>query len=186
MVQAALDLMFEGELPSSSSIAARAGVTQRTLFNQFGDMESLVAEVGRRQYARMVATAPPPRPDLDFDARVDRFTAAMAEILDEAMHIRWAVLRSGHPTALGLMGGAREWFRSRLAEEFAPELALVVPPRRGEVLDELEIALDPLAWRVRRLVQGHTRDDGAARVGDTMRAILRTAAAHPPVTDADR
>jgi AcrR family transcriptional regulator len=45
LVQALLDLIDEGELlPYSKTVAARAGVTQRTLFNHFGAMEALYRE----------------------------------------------------------------------------------------------------------------------------------------------
>ena len=176
MVAATLALIFEGRVPSSADIAERAGVTQRTLFNQFGDMDSLVLEVSRRQSRRMAELAPHPDPSLPLPERAAQFTVSMAAILEEAMHIRWAILRSGNPTALELVSGAREWVRHLLAMSFAPELDAVVAPRRQEVLDELEITLDPMTWRLRRTMQGHSRDDATERASDTICAILRHAA----------
>jgi AcrR family transcriptional regulator len=176
MVAATLALIFEGRVPSSTAIAERAGVTQRTLFNQFGDMDSLVLEVGRRQGRRMVELAPRPDPSLPLPERAEQFTAALAVILEEAMHIRWAILRCGDPTALDLVAGAREWIRRLLLASFAPELEAVVAPRRHEVIDELEIALDPMTWRMRRTVQGHSCEEAQVRASDTVCAILRHAA----------
>src|SRR5437764_15268085 len=59
MVDAVLDLLKEGVLrPSSAQIAERAGVTQRTLFNQFGDMDSLIGAVASRQVQRVFKLLP--------------------------------------------------------------------------------------------------------------------------------
>src|SRR3954447_3199911 len=59
MVDALLDLLREGNVrPSSSQIAERAGVTQRTLFNQFGDMDSLISAVAARQAQRFFKLLP--------------------------------------------------------------------------------------------------------------------------------
>lgn len=180
MVEATLALIFEGRVPSSADIAERAGVTQRTLFNQFGDMDSLVLEVARRQSRRVAELAPHPEPELPLPERAERFATSMSAILEEAMHIRWAILRSGHPTALELVAGARTWVRELIRRSFAPELDAIVEPRRDDVLDELELTVDPVAWRIRRLVQGHTCEEACTRVADTLCAILRDAATTQP------
>jgi hypothetical protein len=62
IVDALLDLIREGHhKPSSAEIADRAGVTQRTLFNQFGDMDSLLRAIAARD-ARVKVVIPDPLP----------------------------------------------------------------------------------------------------------------------------
>ena len=172
MVRATIELIFEGELPSSSSIAERAGVTQRTLFNQFGDMDTLIMEVARRQGDAYLDRAPSIDLDAPLRERATAMVSSLATVLEDAMHVRWAVLRSGNPLALELVESARTWVRGMVEDTFAAELDAVVAPRRIEVVDELEMALDPIAWRMRRTVQGLSAEEATVRVTETVVALL--------------
>ena len=53
IVAAMLDLVAEGEVsPPAEAVAARAGVSARSVHNHFDDVEALRAEVARRQWER--------------------------------------------------------------------------------------------------------------------------------------
>ena len=53
MVEALLALLDEGELsPTAERVAERAGVSERSIFQHFGDREALFEAAARRQYER--------------------------------------------------------------------------------------------------------------------------------------
>src|SRR5690349_4618816 len=140
MVDALLDLLREGNLrPSSAQIAERAGVTQRTLFNQFGDMDSLVAAVAASQVRRVLGMLPEAGTG-SLEDRVGAYSAGLAVLLEETMHVRWAVVSNpaGSGTVTPVVQTAREFMRAHMAQAFATELDQLDDVRKGEILDALE------------------------------------------------
>lgn len=177
MVDALLDLLRDGNMrPSSAQIAERAGVTQRTLFNQFGDMESLVQAVAARQARRILGMLPRAE-GATLEERVASYCAGLQGLLEETMHVRWAVVSNPHAdwTGAAAVGAAREFMRGHLAEAFAPELVALDDDGHAEVLDALELETDPAAWRLRRVLQGLEADQARRAVQRTMLAVLRDA-----------
>jgi AcrR family transcriptional regulator len=84
LVQANLALLEEGELRASAQrVAERAGVSVRTLFLHFPDMEALFAATagtileGQRRSGRTIP------PDLPLAVRIDRFTRQRARRLEQ-------------------------------------------------------------------------------------------------------
>lgn len=173
MVDAALALVREGSIPSSHQIAERAGVTQRTLFNHFGDMESLVCEAFRQQSKRVLELAPRVDPGLPLTGRIDAYLDAQLVLLEETMHIRWAILTMPQPAPLLLdaVTAGRNFARKQLSTIFAPELA-ASDADASLVLDELEIAVDPIVHRLRRTIQGLSPDEARTHMADTLWALL--------------
>jgi AcrR family transcriptional regulator len=177
MVDALLDLLRGGTLrPSSAQIAERAGVTQRTLFNQFGDMDSLISAVAARQTERVLSLLPSAG-EGTLDERVARYCDGLAVLLDETMHVRWAVVTSTThmAPASAAVGTARQFMRSRLADAFAPELDGLDPDTVTALLDALEMETDPVVWRMRRMQQELTTEQARDRVERSMRSLLRDA-----------
>lgn len=174
MIEAALALIREGSLPSSSEIAERAGVTQRTLFNQFGGMDALVMEAARHHATRVVELAPDVDPTLPFDVRLEQYTTNLEALLEETMHIRWAILTTRDPSALMLeaVDAGRAFARHLLSTAFAAELDPLDAEEVGALLDELEMVVDPITWRNRRFVQGLDAAQTRRHVASTLRALL--------------
>jgi TetR/AcrR family transcriptional regulator of autoinduction and epiphytic fitness len=180
MVEALLAILREGHChPSSAQIADRAGVTQRTLFNQFGDMDTLVMAAAARQVQRFLELQPDAG-DGPLEARVERYAHGVARLLEDTMHVRWAVLTNTDPEWEGtrMVRGALFITRRRLAEAFAPELAALDRETGDEVLDALELETDPVVWRMRRMQQELDTDEAEGVLRRTMLALLRDAAAH--------
>lgn len=177
MVEALLGLLREGNVrPSSAQIAERAGVTQRTLFNQFGDMDSLVAAVSAHVAQRAASLLPEIVPG-PLAERAATYCGGLSLLLEETMPVRWAVVT----TTTGDWSGARavtlmrEFMRTRLADAFAPELDPLDGSSRDELLDALELETDPVVWRLRRVQQGLSVDEARARMERAVVALLRTA-----------
>lgn len=175
IVDALLDLIRDGTLrPSSAQIAEKAGVTQRTLFNQFGDMETLFEAVTKRQTAR-VAHLLPTASEGSLEERAEHFAVQLSLLLEEVMNIRWAVLTT--PDGLDRFGSSVELFgavmRHQFNNAFGEELLILDPEAREQVLDILEIEADPVTWRMRRLQQRRSVEQASALVQRAILAILR-------------
>lgn len=180
MVEALLELLREGNVrPSSAQIAERAGVTQRTLFNQFGDMDSLVAAVAASQARRVLAMLPDAGRG-SLEERVAAYSAGLTSLLEETMHVRWAVVTNPASSETGtrLVQTARAFMRTHLAQAFTLELDQLDDPVRVEVLDALEPVSDPAAWRLRRVQQGLSLEQASAALERTLRSVLRDATTH--------
>jgi AcrR family transcriptional regulator len=181
MVDALLALLREGVVrPSSAQIAERAGVTQRTLFNQFGDMESLVTAACGRQVRRYLELQPSAGTG-PVEERVRRYCLGLERLLEEIMHVRWAVLTNPGmpPTGTRVVRNSLLFTRRQLREAFAPELEPLDAATCDEVLDALELETDPVVWRLRRVQQELTPDECRAVVQRTILALLRDARTAP-------
>jgi len=181
MVDAVLDLLKEGVLrPSSAQIAERAGVTQRTLFNQFGDMDSLIGAVASRQVQRVFKLLPKAG-EGSFEERVARYCDGLERMLEDTMHVRWAVITNPNPAWAGarIVQTAREFMRTQLRDAFQPEIAHVSEQAAAELIDALELETDPAVWRLRRVQQELRATEARAIVERSILALVRDAIAHP-------
>jgi len=174
ITDALLDLVREGNRrPSSAQIAARAGVTQRTLFNQFGDMESLFGAVADRQGQR-IAKLLPTGGTGTVQQRAERFSTELSLLLEETMNLRWAVLT--HPTGSEHFGDGidkvRDVMRTRIREAFQDEIDPKPEVEQLQMLDMIEIEADPITWRLRRLQQGLSVTQAAEHVRRVLLAIV--------------
>lgn len=177
IVDAVLGFLREGETsPSSSEIADRAGVTQRTIFNHFTDMEALMFAVVRKHAEHILPLVPPADASGPVCERIDRYCSAIAAIAEESQNIRWAAVT--HPTGTRYSLGVqymRELLRERLLATFPAELDALPPVQRDRVLALLEVEIDPLVWRIRR-VQNHQSYDEALAA---MRHVFELALSSP-------
>jgi TetR/AcrR family transcriptional regulator of autoinduction and epiphytic fitness len=180
MVGALLDLLREGNIrPSSAQIAERAGVTQRTLFNQFGDMDSLVSAVASRQARRFVKLLPDAGQG-PLELRVRSYCDGLEVMLEETMHIRWAVATNPNPMWSGsdLIQTARQFMRNHIAEAFALEMDQLSEQAQSELVNALELETDPVTWRMRRFYQELSQSEARAVVERCMLGLLHGAVAH--------
>jgi AcrR family transcriptional regulator len=175
IADALLDLVKEGNpRPSSAQIAARAGVTQRTLFNQFGDMESLLRAVSERQAGR-IAHLLPTAGDGDLSKRAGEFCDGLGRLLEEVVNLRWAVVTNPASTehfgrSVELM---RQVMRTQLRTVFRPELSEHDEATQERTIDLLEVETDPVTWRLRRLQLGLSVDQAREQVERAIVAVLR-------------
>lgn len=176
LADALLDLVAEGNVrPSSAQIAERAGVTPRTLFNQFGDLDSLLEAAGGRLVERILPLLPHAGTGT-LTERTARFTRELADCLELLGPVRYAALvnlnterRSGEPRLFAVA------VRDLFVEGF-PELASLPDDARRDALDELEAITDPLVWRVRRVDQGQDLPTAIATMRRTILAVIEHAA----------
>jgi AcrR family transcriptional regulator len=167
VVQALLELYRAGNLtPSTDEIAERAGISSRSLFRYFDDVDALVRTAVARQQEHLAPLFEvSARPEQPLVARVDRFVADRTRLLD-AMGPVGQLARSiapRQPQVAAELGRIRAVLRSQVVDVFAPELALAPAGEHDAVLAALDVAC---SWEARHLLRQDQRlgKSAAARV----------------------
>ncbi len=133
-------LHVEGDLrPTVPRIAARAGVSLRTVWQQFADREALLIEAVRRdrEIQRSLVTRIDPGQPLA--ARVEAFVAQRARVLEE-MTPTWRAARVHQPFSDQLQRDRKRrnaGARAEVEQVFAPELARLGVQQRDQLANAL-------------------------------------------------
>jgi len=177
--EACLDLVQEGVLqPSADQIAARAGLSRRSIFNHFADLAELydaVVDVGMERCA----------PLLEEISEQDPATRRVARLVDvRSTFLEATAAFTRALTAQALVGPAadqairvsREALRlqhDEVEKLFQGELAQLPPAERAEVLEAMSAALAPLQWEYLRRSRGGSVPRARAVLRRTLTSILR-------------
>jgi len=151
VVDALLDLVDEGHLrPPAALVAQRAGVSLRSVFQHFDDLETLFRVAGERHRQRFAHLEPLPELPAELEPRVAAYVAHRARLLEAVRPMfRAAALQA--PFSEGIAARqAAAWARHReaLTAAFAPELRRAADPVR--LRHALEAAASGSAWDVLR------------------------------------
>jgi TetR/AcrR family transcriptional regulator, regulator of autoinduction and epiphytic fitness len=125
LVDALLSLLDEGRLtPTAAEIAARAGVSERSVFQHFPDREALLEAVAREQYDRVVPTLRPVDSTLPLPERIEEFVAQRARLYELIGGVRRAGLLIEHesPSVAGWLATARQAKAAEVERVFRREL----------------------------------------------------------------
>jgi TetR/AcrR family transcriptional regulator, regulator of autoinduction and epiphytic fitness len=157
VVDALLALQEEGDLePTAQRVAARAGVALRTVFGHFSDMETLWAQAGERELAKIAALADVPSGDLPLDERVERFCASRARVLEAVLPVLRAARLREHASAA--LRRNREIFAEAGDAEvdlvFATELEPLDEAERAVVRSAFHVVAGGTAWELLRCQRG--------------------------------
>lgn len=187
VVTALLELYREGDLaPSAEKIAARAGISPRSIFRYFDDVEALIRGAIARQQQHLAPLYELDAPtDLPVDERIDRFVAARMRLLDGMGEVG-RVARSlvdQQPLILAELAGIRHRLRHQLTEVFAPELDSLPPPARRRLLAAADVIT---SWEARDLMhndQGLPLDEVAVAMREGLAHLLGAVATAPAAGD---
>jgi TetR/AcrR family transcriptional regulator of autoinduction and epiphytic fitness len=181
VVDALIALLEEGDLrPTAARVAARAGVSLRTVYQHFDDLEALFATVAERQSELLGSLPPLPKTRGALSWRIVRYVRWRAQRLERVAPMRRAAVlqepfsRVVHERLDQLRAMARE----ELATTFAPELERLPPRLRREALAALRATTAWEAWENLRVEQRLTVVEARRIVERTIRAILNDALAH--------
>lgn len=176
IVDAVLGLLDAGDLrPSVEDIAARAGVSPRSIFQHFGDRETLLRAVGMRQTERVsqiVEHLPDTGP---FDDRLEAFVEQRARVLEFITPVRRSALLD-EPFSEGSHAGLqafRAFKRAEAERVFAPELDARPAGEREEVVRALGAVTDWNTWEALRAHQGLSVAEARAVMRRTIGALIR-------------
>ncbi len=133
IVDACLGLIDEGDLrPTGPRIAERAGVSVRSVFQHFDDLETLFSAVGSRVAHRMSTIVTPIDPAAPLAHRLDAFVAQRSEVLESLTPVLRAALVYAASSAVitRQFEEGQDLFRRQVTEVFGSELAGAPDPDR--------------------------------------------------------
>jgi TetR/AcrR family transcriptional regulator of autoinduction and epiphytic fitness len=100
LVDSLLGLLDEGHMtPTAAAIAARAGVSERSVFQHFPDREALFEAVAREQYVRVMPTLRPVDSSLPLTERIEQFSQQRARLYEQIGGVRRAALLIEHESS---------------------------------------------------------------------------------------
>ena len=173
IVDAHVRLLRDGTLkPSAKAIAEAAGVSVRTLWLAFGDMESLFAQTVAYWFASDDALAVVIDPAQELDQRIDRFCAARTRRLTNiAPAARAAQLMEASSSTL--RASRRRHIENVLAEidtVFATELAASAAPE--PLRDAMLAASSWNSWSILRDDLGRSAEECESAMRHALTALL--------------
>lgn len=173
VVDAMLDLVDEGHIrPSAALIAQRAGVSLRSVYQHFDDLETLFEVAAERHQQRYAHLEPLPPLPTDVGGRIQAYVAHQARRLEAVTPMaRAAALQAPFsPGVASRLAAARRRHRETLARVFAPALAQAEQPDR--LLSAAEVATGWSAWESLRTTIGLSAADATCVVELTLRRLF--------------
>ncbi|HEV2537032.1 MAG TPA: TetR/AcrR family transcriptional regulator [Streptosporangiaceae bacterium] len=175
IVDAMRALHGEGDMrPSASRIAERAGVSLRTVWQQFADMEALLVEAGRRDLEILLGQVRPIDPGLPLDGRIARLVSRNAQVY-ERMASGWRAARLHEPFSAELQRSKRRTNalgRAELQVVFGAELGRLDGQQRLQLISALVgIAFWPF-WESLRTDVGASPAQARDIVASLLTALL--------------
>jgi TetR/AcrR family transcriptional regulator, regulator of autoinduction and epiphytic fitness len=175
LVDALLSLLYEGELrPTAERIAARAGVSERSLFQHFADREALYQAVALQQYERVAPTLEPIDVTLPLPERIDAFVAQRARLLEEVTPVRRAalLLEPESEVVSGWLQSTRRQKAREVERAFGAELDELGRRERDTVLAALVAASAWTSWESLRAHQGLSVERAQAAMRRAVASLL--------------
>jgi len=173
IIEAAKAMIEEtSEAPTVVGVAKRADVSVRSVFQHFGDVESLFVTVVD-SIGEGIVVAPPPVADRPLEARVDALIQGLVQIFDKIVPLRVAAGQFvDHPALLERGLALRQQLRDATVEVFAPEFATLSEAAHEELADAIGAALSLDAWIVLRRRDGLSVERAVAIWRLTLTALL--------------
>ncbi|HVP28238.1 MAG TPA: TetR/AcrR family transcriptional regulator [Myxococcota bacterium] len=175
LVNTVLAMVERGELRlTAPSIAAAAGVSIRSLFQHFPDLESLwVAAADKTIETTLPLLSPLPK-EGPFEERLAAFLDQRCKVLELTTPIRRAasLLAPFSEEMRRRFENARRIGVEELERVFTPELARCPDALRARVFSAVEISSSWLTWESLRRVRGLSREESRAVLEHMLRAVL--------------
>jgi AcrR family transcriptional regulator len=175
IVQALLDLLNDGVLtPTASQIAEQAGVSVRSVFQHFSDMEALYADLAEEQRERVAPLlAGLERPE-GRAARIAALVTHRSDLFETIAPVRHAIgTRAFESAALrDRLTELSTALREQLVSQFSDELERLPADERRARLDALDLVTSFEAWDRLRVAQRLDRPAAERTLGDLLEALL--------------
>jgi AcrR family transcriptional regulator len=163
--------------PTLREIAAKAGVTSRTLLNHYPDVGSLLLAAAARGRDFAYSELPLVSEHANPETRVREFFRGAVNFYEAYSAVRWSVLtfpgeflkvdtRQGKGVVLSLV----ESRVSQLLAGFGVSLE-----KDKQLRQAVLVVIDPMAWRLLRVQQRVSRADAAETVARSVIALARDA-----------
>jgi AcrR family transcriptional regulator len=167
VVESLLAWIRDGNLrPTAKDIAERAGISVRSVYVHFDDLDDLFCAASARQGRDLAAVIEVIPTDLPFAERLDRFVDQRARAFEMVMPVkRAAALQEPFSQPLAqLLDGMRRLQRDELARLFAAELDGAPVDERDARLEAAHVLSVEESW-------SHLRNHGRLGVAETAAAV---------------
>lgn len=169
IISALLDLIAGGDIaPTAQRIADRAGVSVRSVYQHFADVEGLYADAAERTYEWVRETAKEVDTSLPLARRVEAFVDNRANVLETLLPFHRAVrlMEPNSDRVHGYRVAMEKWDKERVGKVFAAELKSVDSSRRTAVHAGIDVLASTDAWdHLRRNGQSPRAARQALRAG---------------------
>jgi AcrR family transcriptional regulator len=176
-VDALLDLLDEGvPRPTAQLVAERSGVSLRSIFRIFDDVETLHAEAAARQLQRSRHLYVEVSADGPLEDRIRELVEVHDRLYLSVAPVRRAGLRAAaeSPNLDSMIQLARTWLQAEIRRVFATELAPLTD--REPLVSALEVVLSFEAWDQLASNQGLDADHRQAVTRLAAAALLASSA----------
>jgi AcrR family transcriptional regulator len=175
IVDACIALVDEGDVrPTASKVAERAGVSVRSVFQHFDDLEGLYAAIANRLVDRLRGVRVVVDDTLPLDERIADLVRNRSRALEILTPIRRAaaVHAPFSPEVRARLDAGHMMLRSELERVFADELAKRNEPARTQLLDALDTTLSWPSWENLRKLNGRSQEDAEVILEQMVTAML--------------
>src|SRR4051794_152679 len=171
VLDALVKLFEDGNLsPSSAEIAGRAGISARSLFRYFDDIDDLHRAVIERQLRDAQPLLElPARPDAPTAEKIDAVVNARARLFEQIAPARRAGGACAHhrPMVAAQLREGRAFLRKQVRRLFAPELT-----NRNDVFPTVDVLLSFETYDLLRQGHGMSQADVVNSLIATLNTLL--------------
>jgi AcrR family transcriptional regulator len=168
--------MDEGNLrPTAREVSERAGVSLRSVFQHFEDLEALFAAAADKQIDRLSPLVARVPTDAPLPERLRLFVEARTRLFEAISPVRRAALLQ-EPFSAELAGRlcwSRESNRKEVERTFAAEVAALPAKDRRDVLAALHATSEWYTWETLRVHAGLSETDARRVMSRMIAALLR-------------
>ena len=175
VVEALLDLLNEGNpRPTAREIAERAGVSLRSVYVHFDDLEDLFLAAAGRHLERILPLLQVVPAEGPLSERLTAFTERQARLLEAIGPVQLAanLQEPFSPTIAEIRTHVRAASHTELERVFGAELDRHHEPTRRHLLVALELASSSAAWQVSRKLEDFDEDAARDAMRETFAALL--------------
>jgi TetR/AcrR family transcriptional regulator of autoinduction and epiphytic fitness len=161
IVDACLELVGEDDVrPTGPRVASRAGVSVRSVFQHFDDLESLYAAVSERSSARVAPLIVSIDVSLPLEERIKLLAHQRAGVLETISPVlRAATVHAPFSAEIRRrLHEGHDNMRAHAVAAFEPELSKVPADQREQLEDVLDTALSWPTWNMLRNFQGRSEE----------------------------
>jgi TetR/AcrR family transcriptional regulator of autoinduction and epiphytic fitness len=179
VVEAVIVLLNEGDVrPTAARVAERAGVSLRSVFQHFADLEDLFATVADRQFAVFQGIPPLPEATEPLEQRIEGFVERRTLVLERIGPVRRAAVLQAPFSAVvrERLERVRRAGIGEVERVFAAELAVLQEPLRAELVAALHASTAWTNWENLRSEQGLSVDAARRCYVRMLRALLNEVA----------
>jgi TetR/AcrR family transcriptional regulator of autoinduction and epiphytic fitness len=175
VVDALLALINSGNLrPTAREVADEAGVSLRSVYVHFDDVESLFVAAAARYFEGLQGLHIPCDPTAGLDERIATLVESRLRIYSAGHQVRRAAMLQEpfSPALARARDFGRRSGRAEIDTVFAPELGARAPDQGTRLRAALEVALSANTWETLTSNPDVPSEDVAALMADLVRAAL--------------